>query len=134
MADNLTKSQRSYNMSRIRAEKTAPELRIKPLMAKLGFAYQPKLYGRPDFVNKETKTAVFVDGCFWHRCPKHFKQAKSNKAYWVKKINSNVIRDKAINKYYKGLKWTVVRIWEHEIKTGAFKAKLRRNLGIHIDR
>ncbi len=124
MTDNLTKRQRSYNMSRIHSSKTLPELKIKPFMQKLGFSYQPKLYGRPDFINRKTKTVVFVDGCFWHKCPKHFKPAKSNRVYWIQKINGNVKRDKIINKYYKRLGWIIIRIWEHEIKDGSFRRKL----------
>ena len=115
MADKLTKRQRSYNMSRIRSKGTKPELMIRPLMRKLGFAYQPKMYGHPDFADKKTRTVVFIDGCFWHKCPRHFKPPKSNKVYWMQKINNNVKRDKIINKYYKGLGWSVVRVWEHEL-------------------
>ncbi len=132
MADKLTKRQRSYNMSRIRNRNTKPELMMRPLMRKLGFAYQPKMYGRPDFASRKLKIVVFIDGCFWHRCPKHFKPAKSNRPYWAKKISNNVKRDKAVNKYYKSLKWSVIRIWEHEVKTCVFKRKLRSKLGIHI--
>ncbi len=133
MTDTLTKEQRSYNMSRIRSRDTKPELMIKSLMRKLGFAYQPKMYGHPDFASRKLKIVVFIDGCFWHGCPKHFKPVKSNRSYWAKKISNNIKRDRHINKYYKGLKWSVIRIWEHEVKTGVFKRKLRSKLGIHIN-
>jgi DNA mismatch endonuclease (patch repair protein) len=115
MADNLTKQRRSYNMSRIRSRDTKPELIIKPFMRKLGFAYQPKMYGHPDFADKKTKTVVFIDGCFWHGCPKHFIMPKSNIDYWRKKISRNALRDKKVNMLYKNKGWKVVRIWEHEI-------------------
>jgi DNA mismatch endonuclease (patch repair protein) len=120
-------------MSRIRSTRTGPELKIKTTMRALGFKYQPKLYGRPDFASKKLKTVIFIDGCFWHKCPKHFKSAKSNRHYWTQKINNNVKRDKTINKYYKGLGWNIIRIWEHEIKSGAFKKKLRGKIGIYIN-
>jgi len=57
-----------------------------------------------------------VDGCFWHKCPKCFKQPKSNKEYWVPKIQRNVQRDKEQNLYLKRNAWKVIRIWEHDIK------------------
>jgi len=59
---------------------------------------------------------VFVDGCFWHKCPKCFRMPSSNQAYWERKINRNVERDKKVNAELENLGWTVVRIWEHELK------------------
>jgi len=86
-------------------------------MKKLGFTYQPKgIYGKPDFVNKKQKIVVFVDGCFWHKCPKCYKEPKSRKEFWITKINNNVKRDKEVNKRLKRDNWKVIRVWEHEIK------------------
>ena len=121
MADNLTKEQRSRIMSRIKGRDTKPELVIKPLMRKLGFLYQPKMYGRPDFANKRMKIAVFVDGCFWHGCPGHYKAPKQNAAYWKAKVANNRRRDKTVNSKLKGRGWKVVRIWEHDIKRNSTK-------------
>jgi len=116
MADNLTKEQRSYNMSRIRSKNTKPEKALKKLLTKTGFKYQPNLLGKPDFADKKNKTAVFIDGCFWHKCPKHFKEPKTNRTYWIPKLEKNKKRDKKINLDYKKRGWKVVRIWEHELK------------------
>jgi DNA mismatch endonuclease (patch repair protein) len=116
MTDVLTKRQRSYNMSMIRASRTAPELKLKPLFVALGFRYQPKLYGKPDFANFKAKIAVFVDGCFWHRCPKHYAAPKQNAKFWEDKIGNNIRRDKAVNFTLKKQGWNVVRIWEHSLK------------------
>lgn len=117
MADTMTKKQRSFCMSRIRGRDTKPELKIKRLMKKLGFSHQPKgIIGRPDFANKKEKIAVFVDGCFWHGCPKHCKKPKTNKKFWYKKIAANVKRDKQVNTKLKKDGWRVIRIWEHKIK------------------
>lgn len=113
--DNLTKRQRSYNMSRIHSRDTKPELVIKPLMRKLGFSYQPKMYGHPDFASKSLKIAVFIDGCFWHGCKKHFKIPKTNTTYWETKIARNRLHDKKVSKALKKAGWIVVRIWGHEI-------------------
>lgn len=118
MVDVLTKKQRSYNMSRIRASETKIELKLKPLLKSLGFVYHPKnIIGNPDFINKKKKIAVFVDGCFWHKCPKHFKLPSSNKSFWKNKINRNAERDKEITKKLKKDDWKVIRIWGHNLKT-----------------
>ncbi len=120
MTDVLTKAQRSYNMSRIRRHNTLPELRLKKHFEKKGFLYQPQIYGKPDFVNFRKKIAIFIDGCFWHKCPKHFVQPKTHRTFWANKINSNVIRDIEITKNYMSSGWKVTRIWEHKIQTRRF--------------
>jgi len=116
MTDNLTKEQRSYCMSNIRSKYTKPELIIKIKLKKKNFVYHPRLYGKPDFANFKKRTAIFIDGCFWHRCPKHFVEPKSNKKYWLPKIERNVLRDKEIIIAYLNAGWKVTRIWEHELR------------------
>ncbi len=114
--DVLTTAQRSYNMSRIRASNTKPELQIKADLKKRGFTYQPKgVYGRPDFVNKREGIAIFVDGCFWHGCKKHYVAPKQNSTFWKTKINRNIERDKLVTRRLKEEGWQVVRLWEHQI-------------------
>ena len=117
MTDVLTKKQRSYNMSMIKSSKTKPELKIKKLLKILGFSYQPKIYGRPDFANRKEKIAVFIDGCFWHKCPKHFVKPKSNIKFWEEKIRKNIERDREVNRKLRKRGWKVIRIWEHKIKS-----------------
>jgi len=115
MADNLTKEQRSFCMSRIRSKDTKPELKHKA--KNLHLEYQPKgLFGNPDFVDWKKKIVVFIDGCFWHKCPKHFIEPKSNREYWLPKLKRNVIRDKETDISYKNAGWKVIRIWEHDLK------------------
>ena len=115
MVDNLTKQQRSYCMSRIRSRNTKPELNHKKKL--IGFIYQPKAFGNPDFINYQKKIVVFIDGCFWHKCPEHYVAPKSNKSYWIPKLTRNIIRDEEINFAYKYSGWKVVRIWAHEVKS-----------------
>lgn len=116
MTDVHTKKQRSYNMSRIKASETKAELKIKSFLKKLGFIYQPKnIYGKPDFAHKKEKIAVFVDGCFWHKCSKHFKLPATNRKFWKDKINKNAERDKKITKKLRKDGWKVIRVWEHGI-------------------
>jgi DNA mismatch endonuclease (patch repair protein) len=69
---------------------------------------------RPDLVFASKKVCVFVDGCFWHRCPIHGSQPKSNAAYWEEKLAKNVARDRRADKALRAAGWKVVRCWEHE--------------------
>ncbi len=70
---------------------------------------------RPDFVFKRARLAVFVDGCFWHGCPKHGTQPKGNAAFWLKKISGNQARDLLVNRALRRAGWRVLRIWEHDL-------------------
>ena len=117
MADNLTKQQRSYNMSMIHSKNTKPELVARPLMRKLGFSYQPCMYGKPDFASSKEKTVVFIDGCFWHKCPLCFRSPKANLNYWIPKLDKNVQRDSTNEMKLRNSGWKVAVIWEHEIKS-----------------
>lgn len=81
-----------------------------------GYRLNYKLHGTPDVVFVRKRIAIFIDGCFWHKCPKHFGLPKTNKRYWSGKIEENVRRDRRIDKTLKSEGWRVIRIWEHEIK------------------
>jgi DNA mismatch endonuclease (patch repair protein) len=67
---------------------------------------------RPDFVFPKVKLAVFVDGCFWHGCPRHATRPKNNRAFWDKKLAGNKTRDALVTKTLKKAGWRVVRVWE----------------------
>ena len=121
MADVHSPEKRSYNMSRIHAKGTKLEETVRKYLFSKGFRYRkndPLLPGKPDIVLPKYKTVVFVNGCFWHRhegC-KYFVWPKNNAEFWRKKILSNVERD---NRNYSELKekgWSVVVIWECELK------------------
>jgi len=115
--DKHTKEQRSYNMSRIRSQNTKPEITLIKIMKVLKLTYQPKkVIGNPDFANKKQKIAVFIDGCFWHKCPKHYVKPKTNIKFWKDKIKKNIQRDEKVTKNLKEKRWRVIRIWEHDIK------------------
>ncbi|MBI5675608.1 MAG: very short patch repair endonuclease [Nitrospirae bacterium] len=86
--------------------------------------------GKPDFIFSRIKTAVFIDGCFWHGCPNHCRIPSSNVNYWNNKIEKNKIRDKQITKALKVKNWKIIRIWEHEIKTGKLNQKLKQIIEI----
>ena len=73
--------------------------------------------GKPDFVFPKKKIALFVDGCFWHQCPRHSNMPKNNREFWEKKLKANKDRDKFVNKELRKLGWIVIRVWEHEMRS-----------------
>lgn len=83
---------------------------------KIKHKMHPNLTGNPDILLKETNTAVFLQGCFWHKCPKCYKEPKSRKEYWLPKIQNNVKRDRKNGKIIKEEGFNVLKIWEHEVK------------------
>lgn len=102
-------------MSKIRSKETKLEFCFIGLLNGLYFRYQPKITGKPDFASKKLKIAIFIDSCFWHKCPKHFRKPNSNTSYWRPKINRNVERAKEVNKQLRKDGWKVIRFWEHDI-------------------
>lgn len=69
---------------------------------------------RPDLVFGPSRVAVFVDGCFWHRCPEHATHPAANAEYWHTKFERNVVRDRADDAALRAAGWRVLRVWEHE--------------------
>jgi DNA mismatch endonuclease (patch repair protein) len=117
--DRITKAQRSYNMSRIRSKNTAVEISFRKNLWNSGirgYRVNAKIIGKPDLYFSKKKIAIFIDGCFWHKCPRCFIKPKTNLSYWTPKINKNALRDKKNNKDLKSEKIKVLRFWEHEIK------------------
>jgi DNA mismatch endonuclease, patch repair protein len=68
----------------------------------------------PDVIFTKAKVAVFVDGCWWHRCPEHGVTPRSNAGYWLPKLARNVERDRQVDGALARSGWTVIRVWEHE--------------------
>ncbi len=119
MSDVFTRAKRSSVMAKIRGSgNKGTELRLLRFFASnkiTGWCRGSKLLGRPDFVFRATRQAVFVDGCFWHGCPKHATQPKANAAFWAAKLAGNKARDRRVNRELRALGWKVIRIWEHEL-------------------
>lgn len=117
MADTLTRERRSWNMSRIRAKNTAPELFVRSFLHKEGFRFRlhaANLPGKPDVVLPRYKTVLFIHGCFWHRhksC-KYAYTPKTRKKFWQKKFSNNVDRFKKVRKMLIRLGWKIIVIWE----------------------
>jgi DNA mismatch endonuclease, patch repair protein len=121
MSDVFSKAKRSEVMSRIRSQgnrKTELKLvKILKTAGVTGWRRHQKLIGRPDFIFRAEKIAVFVDGCFWHACPRCYRAPTSNREYWTKKRLRNSQRDKIVGRQLKQSGWNVVRIWEHELRS-----------------
>lgn len=118
MADNMTQEQRSYTMARIRSKNTKAEVRLRSLLHRRGLRFRIHakwLPGTPDIVFTRRRLAVFVDGDFWHGYM--FEDWKHKlKPYWSEKITRTRLRDQAQTSALRELGWTVLRIWEHEVK------------------
>lgn len=82
-----------------------------------GWRRHPALPGRPDFAFKSAHVAVFVDGCFWHGCPKCYRPPEGNRAYWEAKVTRNRHRDSSVAVELRARGWSVLRIWEHSLKS-----------------
>jgi len=123
MADKFDAKTRSKIMSSIKSSGTKPEIKIKKSIRGLGFSYQPKMKGSPDFVNKKARIALYLQGCFWHACPKHYKLPKTNKDYWSKKIKRNLERDKKNFSFLKKKGYKIIKIWECDALKSPEKAK-----------
>jgi DNA mismatch endonuclease (patch repair protein) len=118
MTDRVSKSQRSYNMSQVKCRDTGLEIKLRKELHKRGlkgYRTQSNLFGKPDIIFTKYKIAIFVDGCFWHKCPICFKKPLTETDFWDKKIENNVLRDVAVNKKLINDGWKVLRFWEHEI-------------------
>ncbi len=133
MTDRITKQRRSWNMSRIRAKNTKPELSVRSLLHRLGFRFRihvRRLPGCPDIVLPKWRTVVFVNGCFWHR-HKNCKFAyspKSRRAFWEEKFTANIMRDRQRQRDLRRLGWTVVVVWECQAREIGNLDKLVRRM------
>lgn len=106
-------------MSRIRGKNTGPEVKLRKLLWSQGirgYRIHLNLLGKPDIVFTKKKIAIFIDGCFWHKCPVCFQEPETRKEFWMKKIQSNVDRDKKVDERLKDDGWTVFRFWEHDVR------------------
>jgi DNA mismatch endonuclease (patch repair protein) len=119
MPDVFTKAKRSEVMSRIRGRGNKDtELALMKLFRQhgiTGWQRNQKVFGKPDFLFRRNRLAVFVDGCFWHGCPKHCKIPAGNRAFWKKKFAANKARDRLVTRILRQQGWTVIRIWEHNL-------------------
>jgi len=119
MADVFTEQKRSEVMSRIRGKGNKDtELAMIQILRKShisGWRRNQAILGKPDFIFPTKKVALFVDGCFWHSCPKHANKPKNNQEFWREKLQKNKDRDKFVTRELQKMGWKVIRVWEHEL-------------------
>jgi DNA mismatch endonuclease (patch repair protein) len=113
-----TSRERSLLMARVRRTGTTPEMSLRRALWALGLRYRvhSKLPGSPDIAFSQAKVAVFVDGCFWHRCPVHGSMPKTNREFWKAKLTRNRARDRNVCRKLSELSWLALRVWEHELQ------------------
>jgi DNA mismatch endonuclease, patch repair protein len=135
MPDVFTRAKRSQVMSRIRGSGNKDtELALIKLFrseAITGWRRRTPVFGKPDFVFPTLRVAMFVDGCFWHGCPRHATEPKNNAPFWRKKFAANKARDLLVTRTLRRSGWRVLRIWEHELSRSnadSLAAKVQRFL------
>jgi len=133
--DRVPKAVRSKNMAAVRSrDNKATEVRLRFSLVGSGIRnwhmQDTNLPGKPDFVFRESKLAIFVHGCFWHVCPKCYQRPASSQDYWDLKARSNIIRDRTSRERLRQMGWLSVRLWEHDLKD---LTKVRRIIRLAIE-
>ena len=131
MADKMTSGQRHRCMSRIRSKDTRPEMVVRRFLWHNGVRYRlhvKQIPGCPDIVIRRLRTAIFVNGCFWHghSCQKHLPE--NNRKFWYKKITRNRERDMRNTGLLEAAGWVVIVVWECELAKAVAPYTLRRLL------
>ena len=114
-----------FRMQATRQRDTPREIELRRLLHRQGYRYRVDrspiagIRSRADLVFTKARVAVFVDGCFWHGCPKHGTWPKTNASWWRSKIKSNINRDIRTNRSLTQAGWRVVRVWAHEQPSNA---------------
>lgn len=137
MADKLSPERRSENMRRIRSKDSAPEKQVRQLLHGSGYRYRlhdKSLPGKPDIVFKGRRKIIFVHGCFWHQHEAAScldgRPPKSNTGYWHSKLERNVKRDAQHVEQLQASGWSVLTVWECEVKDKSrLTARLAEFLG-----
>jgi DNA mismatch endonuclease (patch repair protein) len=128
--DPLTPEQRSVQMAKVRARKNrSTEMRVAAYLIRYGFRGWKRhvdLPGRPDFCFMRQRITVFVDGCFWHGCPRCGRNVPhSRREFWRLKIGSNRRRDRKVERLLLAQGYTVFRVWEHALSDDRWLNRLR---------
>jgi len=134
MSDVFDKATRSVVMSKVRSKgNKSTEIRLIEILDKQGIKGWKRNYsvkGHPDFVFPKRRIAVFVDGCFWHGHDCRNTRPKQNEEFWAAKREKNITRDKTTTEEFEKRGWTVLRIWECELKTKNLPVLLEKLDGI----
>ena len=118
--DTFNRNVRSSIMTAVKStHNQSTERKVRSSLASRGIKnwkmHFAELPGKPDFVFPARKLAVFVDGCFWHGCPRCYRRPKTSRAYWDRKVIRNSQRDRRNFAVIRRKGWRVIRIWEHQL-------------------
>jgi DNA mismatch endonuclease, patch repair protein len=120
MADVFSRKKRSEIMSRVKGrDNAATELFLVRTFRKNGIAgwrRRAPVFGKPDFIFRKDRLAIFVDGCFWHCCPVHGTLPLTNRDFWYQKLAQNRKRDRLVDRTLRKSGWTPLRVWQHELR------------------
>jgi DNA mismatch endonuclease, patch repair protein len=120
MADVFTREKRSEIMSRVKdRDNAATEIFLVRTFRNhgiIGWRRRAPIFGKPDFIFRKRRLAIFVDGCFWHGCPVHGTLPRTNRDFWRQKLARNRKRDRLVDRTLKQLGWTPLRVWQHELR------------------
>ena len=138
MADRMTREQRHRCMSRIRGRDTKPEMVVRRWLWHQGFRYRlcvKALPGRPDIVMRKWRTAIFVNGCFWHghECENNRQRPSTNTQFWQEKFERNRARDARNQALLQAAGWHVIVVWECQLSPKR-RAETLRDLDLALSR
>jgi len=133
MVDNLKPEDRKKTMQAVKGKGTSLERRLFSILAAMGLKGWKKnvseVAGKPDVVFDAKRVAIFINGCFWHGCPHcRRKLPETNREYWKRKIRRNITLAKFNNQKLLNDRWTVLRIWEHEMRNPADVDKIKSEI------
>lgn len=128
--DHVPKEIRSRIMASVKSQgNRTTELAMKTVLRRAGLGGYRKHWpvaGKPDFAWPRLKIALFVDGCFWHGCPRCNRPSKSNLAFWRKKLDDNERRDQRVAQRLRRTGWSVLRVWECRVEARSTVSRIRR--------
>lgn len=134
--DKYDAKTRSMMMAAVRSRgNMSTELRMVKLLRAgglSGWRRHLRIPGTPDFCWPAARVALFVDGCFWHGCPRCRRAPKSREVFWDKKVRENMRRDRRVDRALRGLGWRVVRVWECRIGDAGTLSRLARILSMSV--
>jgi DNA mismatch endonuclease, patch repair protein len=133
VTDNLSSEDRRKTMRAVKGKGTKPERQLWAMLAGMGIKGWRKnasdIDGKPDIVFDDERVVIFIDGCFWHKCPLcKRKLPRTNKEYWERKIGRNVELAKKYNKTLLASGWVVIRIWEHEMRSAESREQIKAKI------
>lgn len=137
--DTMGKTDRSALMSRIRGDNLGPESRLAAALDAAGADYERNvadLPGKPDFELEagDRALAVFVHGCFWHGCPRHYRRPKTRVRWWADKVASNRARDARVRSELRAMFHSTMVVWEHDVRTAAAARRAAERVMSRVER